>query len=57
MKNLDALRELRNGIEEESEHGSDYDAIKKKMPTKQGFFAMIAKTHLKQDPHYYSKES
>jgi hypothetical protein len=56
MKNTDAIRQMRKGVEEESEHAHIFDKIKAGKLTKQGMLKQIVKDHLKKNPNYYDQK-
>ena len=55
------MKELKTGIKIESEHKDMYQYLKryvakhKTMPPQKAVFMKIAKSHVQEDPHYYSK--
>lgn len=56
MKNVEAVRQMRKGLEEEKEHGHIFDAVKSGKMNKQGMLKQIVNDHLKQNPKYYDQK-
>jgi len=56
MKNIDAMRQMRKGVEEEREHAHIYNQVKAGKLTKAGMLKQIVKDHLKQNAKYYDQK-